>query len=135
FPVRTFLYGIPDAPTEIHKPRVNGRELGIYEVPMSVTRVAGRNIGYSGGFYFRFFPEFFIKRAIRAANKQGKNSIVYLHPREVNAQDSRLNLPFKENLIHYYNVGGTERKLERVLNSFTFTSISEHLKQQYGLDI
>jgi polysaccharide deacetylase family protein (PEP-CTERM system associated) len=135
FPVQTFLYGIPDAPTEIHKPRVNGRELGIYEVPMSVTRLAGRNIGYSGGFYFRFFPEFFIKRAIRAANKQGKNSIVYLHPREVNAQDSRLSLPFKENLIHYYNVGGTERKLERVLNSFTFTSISEHLKQQYGLDI
>ncbi|MDF2670467.1 MAG: polysaccharide deactylase family protein locus subfamily [Paenibacillus sp.] len=135
FPVKTFLYGIPDAPTEIHKPRINGRELGIYEVPMSVMKLAGRNMGYSGGFYFRFFPELFIKQAIRSANKQGKSSIVYLHPREVNAQDSRLSLPLKESFIHYYNVARTESKLEHILNSFKFTSISEHLRERHGLDV
>ncbi|TDF97268.1 DUF3473 domain-containing protein [Paenibacillus piri] len=131
FPVKTFLYGIPHAPTWIHKPVVNGRELDLYEIPMSVMRIAGRNIGYSGGFYFRFFPKWVIKRAIHAANRRGSSSIVYLHPREVDAREHRLDLPFKENFIHYYNVQGTPAKLEDIMRSFRFTSIAEHLKDNF----
>lgn len=129
FPVKTFLYGIPNAPTEIHRPKVNGRELNLLEVPMSVMKVAGRNVGYSGGFYFRFFPKFLINQAIRSANRQGKSSIVYLHPREVNPNEPMLSLPAKEHFIHYYNVNGTKTKLEQILNSFEFTSVSDYLKQ------
>lgn len=135
FPVKTFLYGIPTAPTIIHKPRVNGRELDLYEVPMSVMKLAGRNMGYSGGFYFRFFPKFLIKNAIRSANRAGNSSIVYLHPREIDADEQKLSLPFKENFIHYYNVRGTQAKLEDILRSFRFTSISEHLKHNFGLKV
>jgi hypothetical protein len=131
FPVKTFLYGIPTAPTEIHKPLIKGRTINLYEVPMSVMKLAGRNIGYSGGFYFRFFPKFLIKGAIGSANRQGKSSIVYLHPREVDAHEQKLDLPFKENFIHYYNVGKTQKKLEDILKSYSFTSISEHLKQNF----
>ncbi|MDR6552302.1 DUF3473 domain-containing protein [Paenibacillus qinlingensis] len=132
FPVKTFLYGIPTAPTEIHKPIVNGRELHLYEIPMSVMRAAGRNIGYSGGFYFRFFPEMIIRKAIQSANRQGKSSIVYLHPREIDPKEHQLELPFKERFIHYYNVKGTKAKLEHMLKDFAFTSISEHLSKAYG---
>lgn len=135
FPVKTFLYGIPTAPRDIHKPRVNGRELNLYEVPMSVTRVAGRNIGYSGGFYFRFFPGWFIKRAIRAANKQGQNSIVYLHPREIDTEEQKLTLPAKEAFIHYYSIGRTKSKLRDILTSFNFTSIAEHLQETRKLTV
>jgi polysaccharide deacetylase family protein (PEP-CTERM system associated) len=135
FPVKTFLYGIPTAPTEIHKPQVNGKELDLYEVPMSVMKLGGKNIGYSGGFYFRFFPKFLIKNAIQSANRRGKSSIVYLHPREIDAHEQMLNLPSKEHFIHYYNVSGTQAKLEDILKSFSFTSISDHLRQNFGLDI
>ncbi|WP_240418045.1 polysaccharide deacetylase family protein [Paenibacillus periandrae] len=135
FPVKTFLYGIPTAPTEIHKPRVNGREIDLYEVPMSVMKLGGKNIGYSGGFYFRFFPRLLIKNAIRSANRRGHSSIVYLHPREIDAHEQKLDLPFKENFIHYYSVGRTQNKLEDILRSFNFTSISEHLKSNYKLDV
>lgn len=135
FPVKTFLYGIPTAPRDIHKPKVNGRELDLFEVPMSVMRLAGRNIGYSGGFYFRFFPKFLIKNAIRSANRNGKNAIVYLHPREIDAYEHKLALPAKEAFIHYYNVGGTKAKLDDILKSFNFTSISEHLKLTYKLQV
>ncbi len=133
FPVKTFLYGIPTAPRHIHHPIVNGRELQLYEVPMSVTRLLNRNVGYSGGFYFRFFPSWLIKQAIRKANREGSPSIVYLHPREVNPNEPQLQLPVKEHFIHYYNVGGTRHKLEDVLGSFSFTSIAEHLRQIYGV--
>lgn len=135
FPVKTFLYGIPDAPRHIHRPRVNGRELNLFEVPMSVMNMAGRNMGYSGGFYFRFFPTFFIKRQIARANREGHNSIVYLHPREIDPTEHRLRLPAKEGFIHYYNVRGTKAKLESILRSYSFTSISDHLKRQHGLDV
>jgi polysaccharide deacetylase family protein (PEP-CTERM system associated) len=127
FPVKTFLYGIPDAPARIHKPRVNGRELDLYEVPMSVLRLCGQNLGYSGGFYFRLFPLFLIKAAIRAANRRGECAIVYLHPREIDAAEQRLNLPRQQAFIHYHNVGGTKAKLQDVMTSFSFTSIAAHL--------
>ena len=127
FPVKTFLYGIPDAPTEIHRPCVNGRELDLYEVPMSVMKVCGKNIGFSGGFYFRLFPEWLIKRAIRTTNQQGRSAIVYLHPRELDATERRLSLPRLESFIQYYNVGKNRAKLENVLRSFHFTSIAERL--------
>ena len=129
FPVKTFLYGIPDAPTAIHHPRVNGRELNLYEVPMSVTRLLGKNIGYSGGFYFRFFPHFFITQCIRRANRQGENAIVYLHPREIDIGERRLSLSWKEAFIHFYNIQGTKDKLERIMKEFTFISIAEHLRR------
>ena len=127
FPVKTFLYGIPTAPTEIYKPKVNGRELNLYEVPMSVMKLLGQNMGYSGGFYFRFFPKWLIKSAIRSANRQGQSSIVYLHPREIDATEQRLVLPYKESFIQYYNIDGNKAKLQDIMRSFRFTSIAEHL--------
>lgn len=128
FPVKTFLYGIPNAPTSIHKPVICGRQLDLYEVPMSVMRLAGRSFGYSGGFYFRFFPALVIKYAIEAANRTGDPAIVYLHPREIDPDEQRLELPLLESFIHYHNIAGTQAKLETILHNFSFTSISEHLR-------
>lgn len=128
FPVKTFLYGIPDAPTEIHHPVIQGRELTLYEVPMSIFSCCGKNIGYSGGFYFRFFPTWFIKQVIASSNRQGKSSIVYLHPRELDAAEQRLSLPRKEAFIQYHNVGRTKDKLHSVLTAFRFTSITDFLR-------
>ena len=128
FPVKTFLYGIPTFPTAIHKPEVNGRKLNLYEIPMSVMKLLGWNMGYSGGFYFRLFPKWLIKHAIRAANRQGQSSIVYLHPREIDVTERRLILPYKESFIQYYNVDENKAKLQDIMRNFHFTSIAEHLK-------
>ena len=127
FPVKTFLYGIPDAPTEIHHPTVSGRQLNLLEVPMSVARIGGRNIGYSGGFYFRLLPTWLIKRVILSGNAAGRHSIVYLHPRELDPNEQRLKLPLLESFIQYYNVGGTKQKLTEILRSFRFISIRQRL--------
>ncbi|MNR68265.1 hypothetical protein D3C85_1927140 [compost metagenome] len=56
---------------------------------------------------------------------------MYLHPREIDENEHKLDLPFKERFIHYYNVKGTQAKLEHMLKDFEFTSISEHLNNQY----
>lgn len=127
FPIKTFLYGIPDAPKEIHHPTVNGRELKLYEVPMSVINLLGKQMGYSGGFYFRCFPEFVVKMFIKSANKRGEHSIVYLHPREIDSTEQKLSLPTKEAFIHYHNVKGTKAKLTSILEKFDFISIADKL--------
>lgn len=128
FPVKTFLYGIPDAPTDIHKPQVDGRELALREIPTSVLRLFGRNIGYSGGFYFRLFPLWLITRTIAKANEKGRPSIVYLHPRELDPAERRLSLPLKERFIQYHNLAGVEDKMRVVLEKFHFTSIANYLE-------
>jgi polysaccharide deacetylase family protein (PEP-CTERM system associated) len=128
FPVRTFLYGIPDAPTSIHHPVVDGRTLALWEVPTSVVSLVGRNFGYSGGFYFRFFPGLFIEYAIKRANRRGEPAVVYLHPRELDPGERRLALPAKEAFIHYHGLGGTKAKLAALLDKFRFTSVIDHLK-------
>lgn len=129
FPVKTFLYGIPDAPTSIHRPVIKGRELSLTEVPTSIMRVFGRNVGFSGGFYFRLFPNMLVKHVIASLNRRGEPAVIYLHPRELDPEEQRLSLPFKENFIHYHNIGNTRAKLTKIISAFRFTSIGSYLKQ------
>ena|SRR3989344_4720 len=119
FPVKTFLYGMPDAP------RFPYLIKNILEIPVSTIRILGKNIPFSGGAYFRFLPEFLIKTGIRSINRQGKPAIIYLHPREIDKKAPRLNLPFKEKLIHYWGISQTKNKLKNILKDFNFTSINE----------
>lgn len=130
FPVKTFLYGIPTAPRHIHRPTVNGRELSLYEVPTSVQRLFGQNFGYSGGFYFRVFPQWLLRRFIKEKHAAGENTILYLHPREIDSLERRLQLPWKEHFIHYYGIQGTRKKLELILREFCFTSIADFLQRK-----
>lgn len=129
FPVKTFLYGIPDAPQNIHQPVINNKVLDFYEVPMSIQNFLGTNFGYSGGFYLRTFPYFLLKYFIKNNIKKSKYSIVYLHPREIDLNERKLELPWKERLIHYYNLGTTECKLNKILEDFHFTSIKNYLEE------
>ena len=45
------------------------------EFPIGLTRVLGKEMAYSGGGYFRFFPLFYVKNKIR----RGGYAIVYFH--------------------------------------------------------
>ena len=128
FPVKTFLYGIPDAPKAIHHPVVEGRTLNLHEVPMSVVQLAGRNMGFSGGFYFRFFPGWLIRRWLEKTNQAGRPAILYLHPRELDPLEQKLNLPAKEAFIHYYHVQGNKEKLASMMRRCSFTSIAAYLQ-------
>ena len=101
--------------------------MALWEVPMSVLRIGGRNIGYSGGFYFRLLPGWLIKRIIQNGNAAGRSSIVYLHPRELDPDEQQLKLPMLESFIQYYNVGGAKEKLAGMLQEFRFVSIRERI--------
>ena len=111
FPGRTFLYGIEDFPAEIHYPQTSRGRTSILEVPVNRLRV----MNWDMGLYFRLFPAAFIRYYIRRQEKRGRHTVIYLHPREIDTDQPRLDLPPLPSLIHYWGVSGCERKIKEVL--------------------
>jgi polysaccharide deacetylase family protein (PEP-CTERM system associated) len=126
FPVKTYIYGFPGSPRFPHL--VNN----ILEIPTSTIRLLGQNVPFSGGFYFRFWPLFFIKRAIEGLNRKDQPAILYLHPREINPSSPKLKLPLREKFIQYWAVSKTRDKMEDILNNYEFGSIESEMFPKYS---
>ena len=130
FPVKTHLYGVPDAPLyhyHISSSNIkidNNPEDDFLEFPLSVYRfpVVHKNIPIAGGFYLRIIPYCFIKHAMKKINKIGQPAIFYIHPWEFDPKQPRV----KElRWYHYYRLGSTERKFKKLLKDFKFSSIMD----------
>lgn len=126
FPVKNFMYGIPAAPRFAFYPEHKGRKYSFLEVPTSTLKFGNINIPFSGGVYFRFLPYSIIKFCIKILNREKNPAVVYLHPREIDPKQPRLKLGFFNSFIHYYGIKRCEKKLEKLLKDFSFTSISDY---------
>lgn len=100
FPASRDFGGFPGfknvEPTTI---KYNGVE--IHEFPIVTTKIVGKEIAYSGGGYFRFFPYWFVENQIKKASY----SMTYFHLGDL--------LPVidgvmtKESYEHYFDAPGT----------------------------
>ena len=125
FPFKNFLYGIQDAPRFPYVPTRYSAGSKLMEIPATAIRFAGINIPFSGGFYFRVIPGGLIEQFTRQINKAQKPCVFYLHPREIDIEQPRLNLSKKNSFIHYYGIKRSKSKLERLFSKFLFTSIEK----------
>ena len=124
FPTKNFLYGEPNAPRFI-----NVRDYNIIEIPPSTVRYCGKNIPFSGGFYFRFFPYWFIKKSILRLNSIGQPVTVYIHPWELDKEVERIKgSSFKTKFIMNHNIKNNINKFRHLLNDFKFVSIEDYFK-------
>ena len=119
YPAHTFLYGIPDFPKKVHYPKVDGKVTKILEIPVPVMNLFGKDLGFSGGFYLRLLPTWFIKQVMRNRNQKGEPIFIYLHPREIDIKQPKLKLPLLENFIYYWGIGFCEKKLRQVIKPFS----------------
>lgn len=128
FPIARKRYGVPDwANRNPHTLNLaGGRKL--IELPMSTMRVAGRQMPVAGGGYLRLYPSQVTERFISQQNLRGLPAMVYLHPWELDPQQTRRALGLVEGFQHYVNLDTTEWKLNRLLQRFDFGSVSENLK-------
>lgn len=93
----------------------------ILEFPMSTHRIAGREIAFSGGGYFRLCPYPLLRRWSREA---GDYLISYIHPRDLDAGQKMLpGLSAVRRFKSYYGLKGAGAKLRRYLSDFAFTSV------------
>ena len=121
FPTVHDNYGIPDAPRFEYK--LPSHELKEY--PISTAIFLGRRIPISGGGYFRLFPYWFSRYALRRINEQeSKPFVFYLHPWEIDPDQPRVANPgWKSRFRHYNNLDQTKERLSRLLRDFSFRPI------------
>lgn len=114
YPAKNALFGIPNFPDTPHCPTSSP----VLEIPQSVMNLLGNRVGYAGGGYLRFFPAWLIKRMIREKNREGSSVFIYLHPREIDIHQPRLELGLMDGYFHYQGVAGCEEKLSTLLGEF-----------------
>lgn len=112
YPARTYLYGIPGFPRAPHHPVASGAGSRVREYPVPVTKLLGVPVGFSGGFYFRLFPLWLIRRELARERRAGRSPFVYLHPREVDPFGPRLELGRRDAFVHYHGLASARAKLD-----------------------
>ena len=102
----------------------------VFEIPPSVGRIFGRRVPFSGGFYLRALPYWMIKKFIKSFNKVNQPAIIYFHPWEIDTDQPRLDLKFRDRLIQYYNISTMEIKLTKLLRDCEFGPVDQVLKNR-----
>lgn len=135
FPVKTPLYGVPDASRGPYKIRSDDltvpREDGMWEVPLSTYRVPGLgvNVPVAGGFYLRALPYRFIRHALERRSAAGRSAVCYIHPWEIDPSIPRVD---EYDWFYYRRLGAAAGKFRRLLEDFEFASTGRYLDSIEG---
>ena len=134
-PVKTSLYGIPDA--EINPYKITSKNLKnnrsdgkILEFPLLVTKFLGKKIPAGGGFYLRTLPTRVIENAIKSYEKNKVPGVFYIHSWELTPEFMpKIKLPKKDHFITFHNINKAYSKMENLLEKFKFTSFSKFIQE------
>jgi polysaccharide deacetylase family protein (PEP-CTERM system associated) len=105
-------------PTILNLP--NGKQLK--EFPMNVHHVLGKNIVFSGGGFFRFFPY----QLIKYWSSRSFYLMTYFHPRDFDPDQPVIQaLPIARKFKSYVGLSTSFLKFQKLLNDFEFLSVRE----------
>ena len=129
FPIRHDRYGIPTAPTQLH--RRNTSAGSIWEFPPTVTQIGGYRLPMAGGGYFRIFPWGMTRWGLRRAERSTDAPMMfYLHPWEIDPKQPKIGGISKlSQWRHRANLHRTADRLTLLLKTFRFGRISDVLPQ------
>lgn len=89
------------------------------ELPISLAKVAGRKLAYTGGGYFRMLPYSFVKKLIN----QHEYNMMYMHVHDFNGNQKRIiSLRYFKN---YLGNRTSMRKLEKLLSDYDFINVDK----------
>jgi len=120
YPVQHDHYGMPDAPRFPHRVRDS-----LLEIPVTTTRLFGRNLPAGGGGYFRLAPYHVSRWAIARVNRhEQRPAIFYFHPWEIDPEQPRFKgVSVKTRFRHYLNLHRTKARLTRLLTDFDWDRV------------
>lgn len=129
-PVHHDLYGIPGMPRIPHT--LTAPEGGtLTEFPPTTLSLPGINLPVAGGGYFRLYPYWFSRMALRWVNSHDKIPFIfYLHPWEIDPQQPRMDGRWTSKFRHYNNLSRCHDRLEKLLHDFSFTTTRNVLINQ-----
>ena len=127
YPTRHDRYGIPGSPRGPHIIQTTSGP--IREFPGMTASIAGMTIPVGGGGYLRLFPWQVTEKLLKQIRSSGRLLNVYLHPWEVDVDQSRISAPLISRFRHYQNLSTTAPKLTRMLSQFRLTTMTGALDQ------
>ena len=95
--------------------------------PVSIMSAFGRRVPFSGGGYLRLFTMPMIRYGFRQNHREGRPVMTYIHPREINPQQPRLELPRIKSFKYYVNIDTAEEKLRTLLKTYKFGTVADVL--------
>lgn len=122
-PIPHDLYGIPEQPRFAFYPFADSKFM---EIPVTTVRMFGRNWPAGGGGYFRLLPYGIFKRNLKVVqNHEHQPCTFYFHPWEIDPGQPRIGgISAKARFRHYFNLGRTYNRLERLLKDFGWSTIA-----------
>ena len=105
----------------------------ILEFPPATLPACGVNLPVAGGGYFRLFPyRLTLGRFAESTKKENQTVLMYFHLWEIDTEQSRIAAPWRSRFRHYQNLHLTQDKLTRLLDDFSWVSMSEVLSALWG---
>lgn len=95
------------------------------EFPINLGVLAGKQLVFSGGGYFRLLPY----PVIQHLTGQSGYIMTYFHPRDFDAQQPVLDLPWHRRFKSYVGLKGAGKKFERWLADNTFVDMACAIEQ------
>ena len=137
FPVKTYVYGLKNAPFTIYKPKLSDLSQEDYnsnfiEFPLTIFKLGKIRIPISGGFYLRIFPYFFLKLILKRINNDKRPFIIYFHPWETYPKTPRIrNIGLRKYIITYYRINSCLKKIEKLLQDFEFELLIKVINRRF----
>ena len=114
---------MPSAPRYKYNP-IDGNSFT--EIPISTFRFAEKNFPCGGGGFFRFYPYFLSRWALKRINNiEQESAIFYFHPWEIDPDQPRQQgLNYKTRFRHYLNLNLMENRINSLLNDFKWDTMA-----------
>jgi polysaccharide deacetylase family protein (PEP-CTERM system associated) len=116
------IAGLPRVP--FHLITKEGRALD--EFPMYLHGSPLGDICFSGGGYFRITPWWIMRALIKNAASRDETVMIYLHPRDLDPDAPKVEMNRFRRFKCYINVANTEIKCDKLLQTFSFRTISSY---------
>lgn len=115
-------------------PHVIKREAGpLVEMPISTSKLLGITTAFCGGGFFRFFPGWYIHKHIEKINRAGHPAVVYIHPRDIDPHQPRLNLKPFNRFIFYYGLKKAETKFRKLVDAFEWEDFASYARTAHPM--
>ncbi|MFZ1527906.1 MAG: DUF3473 domain-containing protein [Ferruginibacter sp.] len=117
---KNFIYGIKNTPRFYYFLSKN-----LLEIPPSCLNIAGFNIPWTGGLYFRVLPYFLIQNGIKKISKNGKGTMMYFHTADFDLNQPNAECSFLERFIHYAGLKSLPSKMDKLFTDFRVYPIQD----------
>jgi polysaccharide deacetylase family protein (PEP-CTERM system associated) len=104
-------------------------DLDLYEFPITVASVLSKGICFFGGGYLRLFPYLLIKKMAQKIARENRPVIYYIHPREIDINQPRIDMNIRRRFKSYVNLKTTESKLRKIITNNDFSTFAEFIKK------